>query len=641
VNTALGLKADSLSVNTALGLKADSLSVNTALGLKADELFVSSELEKKADSVSVNDALELNKVGILSVSSELQLKAATLSVNTSLATLESSKASVNALTSGLASKADITYVHDEIADALSQGGYHNSIEILTGSLSDSFIVNTDNVTGEIEAYASLAMDVTGIVATDTKRSPRFLSDSSIQADSDWSNGGFIASTNNGTPYTAFDRTLSTFWGTGGGTFNTTTGSAIPSSGYWLQMKYPASYLLKYYTLFNYGDGTATANPPSVWSIQGSNDGTTFTTVQTYTKTNWVNDTTYTFEVLTDHIPYMYWRLLVTKIDVWIASRERCTIGEWTLYTGWTIGDIKVKSVYSLDYNTFKIVLADAAGIPVDMTNTPLVAWFFNIMLTKGGKLCCSGYYKFTRSGTALVITKLSPSAATISIMTALGEGPPDEAVVPAPVGTIIMFGGLSAPAGYLLCDGTAVSRTTYAPLYLKIGTIWGAGNGTTTFNLPDLRDRFPRCTGTTAGEVGTRKPDTIKSHTHGASSALAGAHGHTSTLAAAGTHSHTASSADAGAHTVSTATVSSLGDPFGNQAGVSWISLATQSTGQKTLASVPNHAHGITVNSGGSHTHSLTINSAAAHTHAIAVDATGDAIETRPMCATVMFCIKH
>lgn len=56
---------------------------------------------------------------------------------------------------------------------------------------------------------------------------------------------------------------------------------------------------------------------------------------------------------------------------------------------------------------------------------------------------------------------------------------------PTPVGVIQMFAGTSAPAGYLLCDGAAVSRSTYSALFAVVGTSFGAGNGSTTFNLPN------------------------------------------------------------------------------------------------------------------------------------------------------------
>ena len=59
-----------------------------------------------------------------------------------------------------------------------------------------------------------------------------------------------------------------------------------------------------------------------------------------------------------------------------------------------------------------------------------------------------------------------------------------------PTGTIIAFAGNTLPDGYLLCDGSKVSRTTYKKLFDVIGTTYGAGNGSTTFNLPNLTDKF-------------------------------------------------------------------------------------------------------------------------------------------------------
>jgi len=59
----------------------------------------------------------------------------------------------------------------------------------------------------------------------------------------------------------------------------------------------------------------------------------------------------------------------------------------------------------------------------------------------------------------------------------------------------------TAPAGWLMCDGAAVSRTTYAGLFAAVGTTYGAGNGTTTFNVPDLRGRVPVGVDGTAGRI--------------------------------------------------------------------------------------------------------------------------------------------
>lgn len=60
-----------------------------------------------------------------------------------------------------------------------------------------------------------------------------------------------------------------------------------------------------------------------------------------------------------------------------------------------------------------------------------------------------------------------------------------------PIGIIQAYAGSTAPTGWLICDGSAVSRTTYSDLFEVIGTTYGTGNGSTTFNLPDLRGRAP------------------------------------------------------------------------------------------------------------------------------------------------------
>lgn len=72
-----------------------------------------------------------------------------------------------------------------------------------------------------------------------------------------------------------------------------------------------------------------------------------------------------------------------------------------------------------------------------------------------------------------------------------------------PTGSILAFGGDSAPAGFLLCQGSAVSRTTYATLFALVGTRFGEGDGSTTFNLPDFRGQFLR--GVTGASV--KDPD--------------------------------------------------------------------------------------------------------------------------------------
>ena len=86
------------------------------------------------------------------------------------------------------------------------------------------------------------------------------------------------------------------------------------------------------------------------------------------------------------------------------------------------------------------------------------------------------------------------------------------AIVNTPSGSILMWPTASAPSGYLLCDGTAVSRTTYATLFALFGTTFGSGDGSTTFNLPSYTSRMPY--GTTIGATGGSADAVVVSHTH-------------------------------------------------------------------------------------------------------------------------------
>ena len=118
-----------------------------------------------------------------------------------------------------------------------------------------------------------------------------------------------------------------------------------------------------------------------------------------------------------------------------------------------------------------------------------------------------------------------------------------------PTGGIVMWGTATAPTGYLLCDGAAVSRTTYAALFAVIVVTFGAGDTTTTFNVPDLRQRFPL--GVAAAGTGSTLAGTggAIDHTHtadppsttsGAPSATVDCEAYTFSLerAASSTHTH-------------------------------------------------------------------------------------------------------
>lgn len=72
---------------------------------------------------------------------------------------------------------------------------------------------------------------------------------------------------------------------------------------------------------------------------------------------------------------------------------------------------------------------------------------------------------------------------------------------PIPTGSVFPFAGIAAPEGFLLCNGQEVSRFTYTKLYGVLGDTYGAGDGTTTFNLPNLIDRFIEGTESSVGQT--------------------------------------------------------------------------------------------------------------------------------------------
>lgn len=126
-----------------------------------------------------------------------------------------------------------------------------------------------------------------------------------------------------------------------------------------------------------------------------------------------------------------------------------------------------------------------------------------------------------------------------SLRTAIG--------VAAPPGVINPYAGSAAPSGWLMCDGSAVSRTTYAALFAAIGTAFGAGDGTTTFNLPDTRARgligvgTGKALGASDGIAeGSRNAEWSHAHGHTASTTIVAASAGTpaGTIGDHAAHSH-------------------------------------------------------------------------------------------------------
>jgi hypothetical protein len=152
----------------------------------------------------------------------------------------------------------------------------------------------------------------------------------------------------------------------------------------------------------------------------------------------------------------------------------------------------------------------------------------NMILSNGGN--SNPAININHSGTGNAITANRPIQATSFI----GDGSQLANLIPS--GIIMPYAGATAPGGYLVCDGAAVSRTTYAALFAAIGTNWGVGDGSTTFNLPDLRGRFLRGVDGAAGNdpdkatrtannggnvgnnVGSYQLDDFGNHTHNSNS---------------------------------------------------------------------------------------------------------------------------
>lgn len=242
-----------------------------------------------------------------------------------------------------------------------------------------------------------------------------------------------------------------------------------------------------------------------------------------------------------------------------------------------------------------------------------------------------------------------------------------------PVGVIADFAGASAPSGWLLCDGRAVSRTTYSNLFAVLGTAWGAGDGSTTFNLPATPGRALVAAGSTVDANGTTLSysfaqksgvgsaiiaqanlpalslvtSTIGTHNHGGVTA-AGAN-HTHTMDSQGTHAHTmdvqgshnhggTTSAD-GAHyhsvplpgAAASAYPGGLTENSGTIGGQSTYT-STDGTHYHTIYTDGSHQHSIA--SAGAHTHNnaysgnltLGINGDGSHSHTLGLGGSGTAM---------------
>lgn len=167
-----------------------------------------------------------------------------------------------------------------------------------------------------------------------------------------------------------------------------------------------------------------------------------------------------------------------------------------------------------------------------------------------------------------------------------------------PPGAIMPYAVASAPGGWLLCDGSAVSRTTYATLFSLIGSTYGNGDGINTFNLPNMKGRMIVGLNSSdgsfdaLGETGGSKTATL-------TTTELPAHTHTGTTDSSGTHNHGITD-NGHKHTITT-----TNDDF-NNSGTNPPGFSADSAGSRTWDIMSEATTGITINNGGAHTHTFT-----------------------------------
>ena len=133
-----------------------------------------------------------------------------------------------------------------------------------------------------------------------------------------------------------------------------------------------------------------------------------------------------------------------------------------------------------------------------------------------------------------------------------------------PAGSIVAWGKAIVPTNWLLCDGSIVSRTTYASLFAAIGTTYGAGDGTTTFQLPDLRGRVPvGKNGGSFGSLGASGGEETVTLTAAQSGSPSHTHTFSGSTNTTGAHTHVLSGSNAGSANLGPSVTSNSNGDFG------------------------------------------------------------------------------
>lgn len=182
-----------------------------------------------------------------------------------------------------------------------------------------------------------------------------------------------------------------------------------------------------------------------------------------------------------------------------------------------------------------------------------------------------------------------------------------------PAGAVMYFAMNTAPVGWLPANGAAVSRTTYANLFAAIGTLYGAGDGNKTFNLPDLRGEFLRSWDSGRGVDGGREFASFQasqnlSHNHDGVTEESGWHTHNGWTSVNGEHSH-------------------------------GVPISTNGSGNNFESNGGNVERWGNTNVTGNHNHSFETNASGNHTHSFSTSFNGGN-ESRPRNIALLACIK-
>lgn len=210
----------------------------------------------------------------------------------------------------------------------------------------------------------------------------------------------------------------------------------------------------------------------------------------------------------------------------------------------------------------------------------------------------------------------------------------------ADVGDVKTVATEEPPLGWLKCNGAVVSRTQYAALFDVIGTRFAAGNGSTTFGLPDLRGEFVRGWDDGRGvdpgrELGSAQEGQNALHDHQATSDAQGEHSHAITVNDGGVHAHEATCDIQGEHTHGIwPIVFNIATSLGGGHFSVGNTLVQNSTANGA------HMHNVSIAAAGSHGHAASANTQGAHTHNITVMASGGG-ESRSRNVALLYVIKY